>query len=436
MNQPSVRVLLVEDDAVDRIACRRALRAEADYAFEVAEADTARDGLQQVRAEPPDLILLDYHLPDMHGVEFLAELAADTGEVEVPVVMLTGAQDIAIAVDAMRRGARDYLIKDTEGDYLKLLPMVIHRVLREARALTDKREAEAKYRSLIEQIPAIAYTAALDVPGKLLYVSPQIARLGFTPEEWCASPDGVLNRIHPDDRARVLEAFARSYESAEPLRCEYRLLTRDGDARWFLDEAKVVTDTSGAPLCLQGVLIDITEDKRREAELEYHRRHLEDLVSQRTAQIEKQTGLLRDANANLLREIDERREAEGRFRLLLESAGEGIYGLDTQGRCIFVNEAALAMLGYGRDELLGRDTHSLLHHTHADGSPYPADACSLYDAFRKGRPSHGLVELLWRKDGNSFPAEYSAHPMREGGRITGAVFVFRDVRRAQIKCDE
>ena len=431
MSPIPVRILLVEDDAVDRLACRRALRAETAYAFELAEADTAREGLQRVHAEAPDLILLDYHLPDIDGLGFLAELAADSGEVEVPVIMLTGAQDIAIAVEAMRRGARDFLVKDGTGDYLKLLPTVIQRVLREGRALADKREAEAKYRSLIEQIPAIAYTAALDVPGDLLYVSPQIRHLGFSQEEWCASPDGVLNRIHPDDKAHVLEAFARSYESASPLRCEYRLLTREGETRWFLDEASVVRDAAGKPLCLQGVLIDITEDKAREAELEYHRRHLEDKVAQRTAQIEKQTDLLRDANAKLLHEIGERREAEARFRLLLESAGEGIYGLDTQGRCTFVNEAALAMLGYTREELLGHETHGLIHHTYADGSAYPVEACPIYNTFRTGQPTQGLVELLWRKDGSSFPAEYSAQAMRENGAVTGAVLLFRDVTEAQ-----
>jgi len=445
MSRATVRVLLVEDDAVDRLACRRALGAESDYVFEVEEADTARAGLKRMHADAPDLILLDYHLPDMDGVEFLAELAAAGGEMPVPVVMLTGAQDIAIAVDAMRRGARDYLVKDGEGDYLKLLPTVIHRVLRESQAHADKREAEerlraaeARYRSLVEQIPAITFTAALDVPGNLLYVSPQIERLGFSPDEWLASPDGVLNRIHPDDQARVLAAFARSYESSEPLRCEYRLLTRDGEARWFLDEARVVHDAAGEPLCLQGVLIDITEDKQREAELEFHGSYLEILVAERTGQLEKQTEMLRSANVNLVKEIDERwqaeralRASETRFRLLLESVGEGIYGLDTEGRCTFVNEAALAMLGYTRDELLGRNTHALIHHTHADGSAYPAEACPIYDAFRADRPSQGLVEVLWRKDGSSFPAEYSAQPMREAGRLTGAVLVFRDVTEAQ-----
>lgn len=442
MSQAPLRVLLVEDDAVDRIACRRALAGQSDYAAAVGEADTAQAGLRKVRAEAPDLVLLDYHLPDMDGAEFLAALAAGSGEIEVPVVVLTGAQDIAIAVDLMRRGARDYLVKDAEGDYLKLLPAVIGRVLREARAHADKREAqaqlraaEARYRNLVEQIPAITFTAALDVPGNLLYVSPQIQSLGYSPDEWRASPDGLLNRVHPEDRERVLAAFAHSYESAEPLHCEYRMLTRDGETRWFLAEAGVVRDATGARLCLQGVLLDISKDKRREEELEYHRRRLEELVAQRTAQIEKQTELLKGANASLVREIGERREAETRFRLLLESVGEGIYGLDTEGRCTFVNEAALAMLGYARDELLGREMHGLIHHAHADGSAYPAEACLLYDAYRTGQSRRGLVELLWRKDGSRFPAEYTAQPVREGGRITGAVLVFRDVTEAQAVAD-
>ncbi|MHB1091885.1 EAL domain-containing protein [Thiobacillus sp.] len=571
MTHATVRVLLVEDDAVDRLACRRVLAAQSDHVFEVVEADTARAGLQRAHAEAPDLILLDYHLPDMDGVEFLAALAADGGEMPVPVMMLTGAQDIAIAVDAMRRGARDYLIKDSQGDYLKLLPTVIHRVLRESQAHADKREAEARlraaearYRSLVEQIPAITFTAALDVPGNLLYVSPQIERLGFSPDEWLANPDGLLNRVHPEDLAQVHAAYARSYESGEPLRCEYRLLTRDGKPRWFLDEAQVVRGADNEPLCLQGVLIDITEDKQREAALKFYGSYLEMLVAERTGQLEKQTEMLRSANANLVKEIDQRRqaesaakryadevqdlydhapcgywsldpdgiivrinetalrwlgrsreavigrkmteffspdsvgvfeksyprfkergeiydlefellgndgralpvqlsatalrdaaghfvksrsvaydvsarkqaenalrEAEARFRLLLQSAGEGIYGLDTEGRCTFVNEAAVVMLGYTRDELLGHNMHALIHHTHSDGSAYPAEASPIYDACRSGRSSQGLVEVLWRKDGSAFPAEYSAQPMREAGRVTGAVLIFRDVTESQ-----
>ena len=148
MSQVPVRVLLVEDDAVDRLACRRALGAETEYAFAVDEVDNAGEGLARVSEGAPDLILLDYNLPDMDGVEFLSELAAGSGEITIPVIMLTGAQDVSVAVEAMRRGARDYLIKDGERDYLKLLPTVIKRVLQEERLRREKRQAESRYRSL------------------------------------------------------------------------------------------------------------------------------------------------------------------------------------------------------------------------------------------------------------------------------------------------
>jgi diguanylate cyclase (GGDEF)-like protein/PAS domain S-box-containing protein len=449
MTRPQIRVLVVEDDMIDRMACRRALVQNADFEFIITEAESGGEGLQLAHGQKPDCVLLDFHLPDMNGLEFLAALKNDQGEIPVPVMMLTGADNASVAVEAMRRGAQDYLVKDTNRQYLELLPAVIQRVLRERQMLAEKQhaesrlvQAEAQYRSLVEQIPAIIFTAALDVPGNLTYVSPQIQQLGYSQDEWLANPDGVLNHIHPDDQARVLADFAHCYETGEPLHCEYRLLMRNGAPRWFRDEARVVHDAAGVPLFLQGVLIDITEDKRREAELDFHRRHLERLVAERTDELEKQTEMLRSANVNLVKEIDERHQAEralrageARFRLLLESAGEGLYGLDNEGRCTFVNEAALAMLGYARDELLGREMHSLIHHTHADGSAYPTEACPVYDAFRKDQPAHGLVELLWRKDGSSFPAEYSVRPLRETGpeaeHVNGAVIVFRDVSEAQ-----
>jgi diguanylate cyclase (GGDEF)-like protein/PAS domain S-box-containing protein len=439
--KPVIRVLLVEDDAVDRLACRRALAQHPDYEFVVVEAETGRQGIQLVLDRHPDLILLDFHLPDLDGLEFLAELAREDGEHPAPVLMLTGADNVGVAVEAMKRGARDYLVKDTGRQYLQLLPAVIERVLRQQQAVSEKaraeahlRAAEAKFRTLVEQIPAIAYIAALDVPGNLLYISPQVRRLGFSPEEWLADPEGLLKQVHPDDRAQVTAAYAGSFESGEPLRCEYRVFTREGEMLWLLDEARVVRDALGEPLFLQGTLVDITQDRRVQEELEYHRRRLEDLVAQRTAQLDKRSALLEEANANLARELDERRQAEQalraseeRFRLLLGSVGEGIYGLDTDGRCTFVNDAALAMLGYAREELYGQPTHPLIHHSRADGTPYGEAECPIYDSFRIGAVVHAGIETLWRKDGSAFTAEYSAAPLREAGRIIGAVLVFRDV---------
>ncbi len=91
MNKPKIHVLIVEDDVVDRMACRRSFAQDThDYEFVLYEAETARDGLQLARSEKLDCVLLDYNLPDMNGLEYLTELKNGTGEIKVPVIMLTG----------------------------------------------------------------------------------------------------------------------------------------------------------------------------------------------------------------------------------------------------------------------------------------------------------------------------------------------------------
>lgn len=96
-----------------------------------------------------------------------------------------------------------------------------------------------------------------------------------------------------------------------------------------------------------------------------------------------------------------------RLTLLLESTGEGMFGIDMEGRCTFINRAAALTLGWRTEEVLGRNMHSLMHHTHADGRHYPECDCPIFNAFRRGLPCRIDDEVLWRADGSSFPAEYS-----------------------------
>jgi len=157
MTKPQIRILIVEDDLVDRMACRRALAQNQDYEVALSEAETGREGLQLAHAQKPDCILLDYHLPDMDGLEFLAELSNDLGEILVPVMMLTGTDNALVAVEAMKRGAHDYLVKDVNRQYLAFLPAVIQRVLREQQTLLEKKQAEAElrlHRSHLEELVA------------------------------------------------------------------------------------------------------------------------------------------------------------------------------------------------------------------------------------------------------------------------------------------
>ncbi len=128
------------------------------------------------------------------------------------------------------------------------------------------------------------------------------------------------------------------------------------------------------------------------------------------------------------------RSAESRSRTLLESTGEGIYGVDLDGRCIFVNKAGAAMLGYQPEEILGRNMHALLHHSRADGSLYPAAACPIFRSVQTGLACRADDEVFWRRDGTSFPVEYSAAPLSEDGLIKGAVVAFTDVsQRKQVE---
>ncbi len=310
MIKPLIRVLLVEDDAVDRMACRRALARNSDYEFVLSEAESGREGLQFAHEQKPDCVLLDYHLPDLNGLEFLAALTDEAGDVAIPVMMLTGTDNAAIAVEAMKRGARDYLIKDMEHQYLELLPAIIQRVLSERRMRMEKKlaedklaQAEAKYRSLVETIPAIVYIATLDGTNRFLYVSSRIKTLGFPSDEWLNDPDILLARTYAEDRRYMLDERARSRATGAPLRCEYRLLSRDGSVLWFRDEASVVRDESGRSLFLQGILVDITESKLAEAELRQHRYRLEELVAKRTDELAK-------VNEELRRDIAERKLIE------------------------------------------------------------------------------------------------------------------------------
>ncbi|MEL0606142.1 sigma-54 interaction domain-containing protein [Pseudoalteromonas undina] len=114
-------------------------------------------------------------------------------------------------------------------------------------------------------------------------------------------------------------------------------------------------------------------------------------------------------------------------KLLLNAVGEGIYGFDLTGNAVFVNPAAERMTGWKADELLGKKIHQYHHHSHADGSPYPADECQIYCTMFDGKRREVKNEVFWRKDGTSFAVEYTSTPVYRQGELIGAVAVFRDI---------
>ena len=175
-----------------------------------------------------------------------------------------------------------------------------------------------------------------------------------------------------------------------------------------------------------GVLIDgfnemLGQIQTRDAELLHARLDLESRVEERTKELAQQVADRKHAQEAL-------HESEGRLRLILDSAAEAIFGIDREGRCTFCNPATLRLLGYQEPEaLLGKGMHEIMHHSRADGRPYPREECKIAISLGMGTEIHCDDEVLWRADGTCFPAEFWSYPIRKDGESVGAVVTFLDI---------
>jgi two-component system sensor histidine kinase/response regulator len=182
-----------------------------------------------------------------------------------------------------------------------------------------------------------------------------------------------------------------------------------------------------------GVLIDgfnemLEQIQNRDTELRHAREDLERRVDERTLELEQEV-------ADRQRAQEALHESEGRIRLLLDSTAEAIFGIDREGKCTFCNPATLRLLGYEKvDALLGRLMHEVMHHSRADGTPYPIEECNIAITLRLGEGIHSDEEIFWRADGTKFPVEFWAYPIRKEDEAVGAVVTFLDIterKRAQ-----
>jgi PAS domain S-box-containing protein len=158
-------------------------------------------------------------------------------------------------------------------------------------------------------------------------------------------------------------------------------------------------------------------------------------LEMQTAELQSQAAHLEETMVELEMANDELQglnralqEAEEQKSVLLESAGDGIYGVNHEGRCTFLNRAGAVLLGYAPDEVVGRNMHELVHHRRRDGSAYPEEDCPVYRAARTGEGVRVEGEVLWRKDGTPLPVEYASYPLLGRESTRGAVVTFRDVR--------
>lgn len=272
-----------------------------------------------------------------------------------------------------------------------------------ARSLRQRQDMEAQlqreHSHLIEaQRLAQLGSWDLDLRSGHLYWSDEMARiLEIEKTQLPQTVEAYLTHVHPDDRQDLQQTFVRSLKNRTACEVVHRLRMRDGRIKWLRGQWVSEFDRQGFAIRSSGTLQDITERQQAEAE----------------------------------------RNALTRERLLLlESTGEGIYGIDTSGTCTFINQAGARMLGYEASDLIGKNIHEWVHHKHADGTPYPVSDCPVFLASVSGESCKEENEVFWRRDGQPVPVSYAAYPIREGNNITGTVVTYSDIserKRAEIE---
>jgi len=253
-----------------------------------------------------------------------------------------------------------------------------------------------------------------DRDGQFLHLNDAFATFHrFADMNECATklteyPD-IIDVMFPDGTPVPLEQWAvpRALRGESATDQEYLLRRKDKDATWVGSyNLAPIRDRAGEIVGSVVVGRDITDKKHLENELERHRHHLELVVAERTSEL---------------------KATEARLRLILQSTADGIIGVDPLGTITFVNPAACIALGFNAEQLIGQNSHTMLHHSHPDGRPYSKDDCPIRWTLEGGTISRIEDEVFWTVDGQPLPVSYSVHPMVLDDTIVGAVVSFTDI---------
>jgi PAS domain S-box-containing protein len=255
----------------------------------------------------------------------------------------------------------------------------------------ERLSAERRVQRMTEKVPAMLFELLVHPDGDLefTYVSRQAGAIfGPSPDTLLDNPRALFQCLHPKEQQSFLEALTGPRAEGIHLSREIRCGDSPIGEKYLLCHA-LSSLQEGGILVWDGAFMDISERKRAEREMDRLRRQNE---------------------------------------LLLNSAGEGIFGVDLEGRVTFANPAAGRMVGWEPQDLIGNNHHALIHYRKTDGTPYLAADCPIYAVFHHGQVQRADDEVFWRRDGTSFPVEYTSTPIRdEKGATLGAVVVFRDV---------
>lgn len=354
MTQPSRTILIVDDSLEDRELYQRYLQRNPDSSYTILEASSGRQGLELWQQQRPDLVLLNYHLPDLDGLEFLAQLPSPTSQPCLPAVVIIDRSHETIAVQATKAGAQDYLIKGQITP--ERLHLTIHRAIETLQLrielqsrieqervvnlcqaeldqqaqveLAERYRVEAVLRESEERLRSALTASRMGTwdwdiqTGRIQWSDNLEAMFGLEPGAFDGSFEMFASFLHPADRDRVLAEIEHVIATGEDYTIEFRVVYPDGTIRWALSQGKVFYDQNGQPMRMAGNDVDITERKRTEAAL---------------------------------------RESEQRYATLSQISPVGIFHTDIHGDCRYTNARWCELAGLTPEAAQGKGWLRALH---------------------------------------------------------------------------
>ncbi len=385
-----MKILYVEDDLAHVALTERALEESFQRGLILLHAETIAAAMALLEAHPDvDLVLSDLRLPDGSGLDLLK--AVKHRMPLAPVVLVTGQGDQENAVAALKGGATDYIVK--QSDYLLRLPVAINNAIAQNRLAQEQaalREAEVKYQTLVEQTPAVVFLDKADENETGIYMSPRVEELtGYAPSQWLADTHLWEIIIHEDDQPRIKEAYETSHKSGSSFLEEYRIVRRDGKAIWVKENTHLIKDAAGNPLYWQGIIIDITKEREIQAALQSER----DFALQ-----------------------------------ILNTMAQGLTLTNEEGAFEYVNPAYARMIGRAQEEIIGKRPADFT-------DPIALETLKNESDTRHKGYASAYESLLIHQQGHTVPVIISGAPRSKDAGRRGAIAVVTDltaIKKAEV----
>ncbi|RCX17371.1 PAS domain S-box-containing protein [Fontibacillus phaseoli] len=367
-------------------------RLISEYSMDLISRHAADEDNTYLYVSPSSLSLLGYEPEEMIGSSAFDYLhPEDVQMVKDDMKLRMNSRSVFSLTYRVRHKDGRYIWFESTGRYRYLAYSgEIGEIITISRDVTERKESERRlqesqqrYRSLFQYSPSSVYS--MDLSGKYTSLNSNLETLlGYSRQELLGmSFQQIIDHVdlHP-----TIHHFEQA-KNGNPQNYETTVIRKDGShLEIAVTNVPIIVDKQ--VVGVYGIASDITERTRY------------------VEQIEKLSYL---------------------HSLILSSVSEGIYGLDENGKTVFVNSAAADMLGYEIHDFIGQSNHQLIHHTKIDGASYPLEECPIIRTMRDGVPRIVNEDVFWRRDGSSFLVEYRVNPMIERGQLIGAVVVFNDI---------